>query len=409
MTVRPMIPTLSATSLALLAGALLLAPAQLRAQDGDARWLPWVGCWETTADAGEASAAVCFRPDGVGVEVLTVVDGAVAARDVLRADGQPREQSAEGCSGTEAVDFSDDGRRIYLTSEQVCEGGTRRSATGIIAMVSPAAWIDVKSVEVEGERLAMVQLYRPASPATLQGAGLEGLTAGREMALRTARIAASIPPSPDDVVEASRRVHAEAVQAWLAEAAEPFELNARLLQEMAGSGVASETLDVMVAVSYPDRFVLNQGARADRGAAVEASARTREAMEAYGMEVHDTYRGTRSPFFWDPFYASAYGFRYGYGRLGYGYGIDSFGYGFDPYLGWLGYRPTVVVVEPEGGSRGRVVNGRGYTRRGTSYPTGRSGTVGGATRSGEASGTTGTGSTTRRAKPRGGGGDGGSR
>jgi hypothetical protein len=402
---RPMTAILAA--LAVAAGALLL-PGGVSAHEGDARWLPWVGCWEpTSAEAGDA--LMCFRPDGEGVELLTVTGGEVTSSEALRADGLARERSAEGCSGSDVVAFSDDGRRIFMTSDQVCEGGVQRSASGIISMVSPTAWIDVKSVDVEGERLAMVQLYRLVEGEALEASGLAGLTAGREMAVRTARVAAASTPTAAQVVEASARVDELAVQAWLAEAADPFSLSAGLLERLADAGVPPTTIDVMVAVSYPDRFVLDREARLSAAPPARGVDRGRDARDAYGM-----YRGSRSPFYWDPFFMSAYGYRYGY--LGYGGGYGAPGYGYYPYGGWLGYRPTIVVVEPESSQRGRVVNGQGYTRgrtggaspSGVSYPTGRSGTVGAPSRgsTGSAGASTATPPPTRKAKPRGGGGGG---
>lgn len=395
------IPTLhlsAAAAFGVLAMAALAAPVQ--AQEGDDRWLPWTGCWEpASAEAfqDEARGMLCFRPTADGVEMLTVESGEVTATEVLRADGVRREHAAEGCSGTESVRFADDGRRLFLQSEQRCDGGAVRTASGIIAMVSPSAWIDVKSVDVEGERFAVAELYYAVPAERLEGSGLQALTAGREMAVETARVAAARAITPAQVVEASRAVDEQAVQAWLAEAADPFGLDASLLASLADEGVPPGTIDVMVAVSYPDRFALNRESvepRADRD-------RHADARRAYGL-----YRGPSSPFHWDPFYMSAYRFRYGY--LGYGY---SGGYGYDPYGRWGYYQPTVVIVQPEAGERGRVINGQGYTRsrggsasggaRGASYPTRGTGTVGAPSRG---SGSTGTAVPTRRAKPRGGGG-----
>lgn len=395
-----------------LGGFALALPAALSAQDGDARWLPWVGCWQASSPAVDGSDAgmVCFRPDGEGVELLTVHDGEIVSSESLLADGEPRERAAEGCSGVEAVRFSDDGRRIFMTSDQQCEGGTARSASGIIAMLSPNAWLDVKSIDVEGERLALVEVYRLVDDRQLEGTGLAGLTAGREMAIGSARVAAASSITPAQVAEASRRVHEQTVQAWVAEGADPFSLSAAVVERLAAEGVAPATIDVMVAVSYPDRFMIDREARADHAPAARSLNRTREAQEAYGL-----YRGPRSPFHWDPFFMSAFRFRYGY-DMGYGYGGYGYGgYGYGPYGGWVGYQPTVVVVEPESGPRGRVINGQGYTRSraggtsrgasgatGATYPTARSGAVGSTSRGGSSS----TGTTTRRAKPRGGGGGG---
>lgn len=391
------------TGATLAALTLIALPGATQAQEGDSRWLPWAGCWEPASAEPGANGMLCFRPDAEGVELLTVENGTITSTEVLRADGIARERSAEGCLGTESVRFADDGRRIFLQSEQRCEGGASRTASGIIAMVSPSAWIDVKSVDVEGERFAIAEFYYAVPAESLEGTNLQALTAGREMAVQTARVAAARAITPDQVVEASHAVHEQTVQAWLAEAADPFGLDATLLTSLADRGVSPGTIDVMVAVSYPDRFALSRETvepRADRrdGAG--------DARAAYGL-----YRGPSSPFHWDPFYTSALRFRYGY--MGYGYsGFPA--YGYDPYGRWGYYQPTVVIVQPESGPRGRVINGQGYTRsrggtasggaRGASYPTPGSGTVGAPSRG--STGSTGSTEPPRRAKPRGGGGGG---
>jgi hypothetical protein len=401
--------------LATAGAAALLAvatPGQAAAQvgpDGDARWLPWVGCWETTDELGQSSE-VCFRPEGQGVELLTFSDGEQTDVQHLTADGEPRASSVEGCTGHDAVHFSEDGRRLFLTSEQVCDGDVSRSASGIIAMITPEVWIDVKSVDVEGERMAMIQLYRPAAGDALGRAGLTGVLENQGRAIRTARMAAARAPRPDDVIEASALVHDETVHAWLAEAAEPFDLDARTLTRLADADVAPETIDVMVAVSYPQHFTLNASDAGD----VRAAADTRDARDAYGME-----RGPRSPFHWSPFYSSAYRYRYGFGYdpffySGYGYGYG--GYGGFGYYGGGGYLPRVIVVQPNVDDGGRAINGRGYTRGSGGSATGRRAVPRGAPNPGAVRGrpgsSTGTASpppTTRmtpprKAKRRGGGG-----
>ena len=40
----------------------------------------------------------------------------------IRADGIDRQTSREGCDGWERTSFSDDGHRVYLRAEFVCEG-----------------------------------------------------------------------------------------------------------------------------------------------------------------------------------------------------------------------------------------------------------------------------------------------
>lgn len=380
---------------AVLAAALLLPADGARAQeDIDARWLPWLGCW---SEVGAGEALLCIRPasstaGAEDVELVTVRDGEVAGTSRLRADGVARETTREGCTGTERAEFSSDGHRVYLRSDFVCEGEVDRQGTGMIAMVSPSEWIRVETVEVAGETAAVTRRYGEAPEAATEGTDLEDATAGREMAVRSARRAAASRPSVEDLVEAGEQVDPEAVRTWVAERDRPLEVDAEKLTRLADAGVPEEVIDVVVAVSFPEQFALDRDARGrDAGGA----------GPAYRGRFGSPYGG-RGHFYRDPFY----------------YGYTPFGYGFGRFGWWYGsHRPTVVVVTPrddDGGGGGRVVNGRGYTRssaparepaaaRGAGFPSRGSVTPSGATSGGS-------GSTGRKAKPRDGGssGDGGS-
>lgn len=367
-----------------LASALLLPTGSARAQQAetDARWLPWLGCWSEVGTSGEL---LCLRPGrgGQGVELVTVRDGQVSGVELLLADGTARETSREGCTGTERAEFSSDGHRVYVRSDFVCEGDVNRTGTGLMAFVAPAEWVRVQAVEVAGETAAVTERYRKVPEAAAADAGLEPVTAGREMAVRTARQAAAAPPTTDDLVEAGGRVDAEAVKTWVAERDEPLDVDAGKLARLADAGVADEVIDVVVAVSFPERFAVDRDARGRVGGA-GPGYRGRFGADLYG----------RRPFYRDPF----------------SYGYTPFGYRFGSYGWWYGTRsPTVIVVRPrddDGVGDGRVVNGRGYTRgsgtdpRPASPAAGIEAPSGGSVSpSGMSSGRS-SGSTGRKAKPR---------
>lgn len=385
-------------ALALVAGSATQAAAQTTSL------LPWVGCWE--AEGAPTDAALCVRPtgDAGSVEILRVEDGAIAAREVLWADGQRHETVREECEGWESGTFSADGRRVFLQSEHACEDGTVRKGAGVMALTGGDQWLDVRTLEVAGEPTAWVQRYGRSYGEAAELVGVADLLAERAMTVRAARAAAGAELDLDDVLEASAILPAEAVEAWLAETGDGFDVDAESLIAMDDAGVSDRVIDVVVALSNPGTFRL-----ADGGAMrVEGEDDGRGVRRGYG----NAWGGS---FFWDPFgyrryrYSpySAYGYGYGYG----GYGSGYYGYGY-------GYRPTIVVIEPrQQDSGGRVVNGRGYTRRsGSSSPAPRpaSGSTmsrpstGGSSSASPSRGSTGSSSgSTRKAKPRGGKGPGG--
>jgi len=351
----------------ILAGALLLtaAAAPVRAQDVvDARWLAFVGCWEPVGVEAEA-ALLCFRPEGQGVEMLNITAGQVTSSEVLVADGEPRDVSAEGCEGSESVEFSADGRRAFTRSEFVCEGDVARSGTGVMSVISPTEWVDVRSLSIGDEPVAWVQRYRLVGADRLAEEGIDEPAAGLQTAVSTMRLAAATDVRIDDVEEAVDRIAAKAVEAWLVANQDELRLDADELVRLADSGVPESVIDVMVAVSYPDRFVIEPGEAPDQASSVRGD------RSAYG------YRGYRS-FMWDPFYSR-------YGGLGYSsFGYSPFGY-FGSGLGYYGYTPTRIIVDRRPvETGGYFVRGQGYTR-----------------------GSSSAGGTGRVARPRGGGGGGG--
>lgn len=318
----------------LLIGALALAaPRGAEAQERDPRWLPWMGCWQPVAeDPGDA--LLCVRPTEGGVEMTEMEGTEVRSTRAVRADGREDALEADGCTSIARASFSEDGRRIYTHARQSCDGGAAVEASGLIAMVSPTEWIDVQA-QAEGESgLSWTRRYRRVSAERTRAAGFEDLAVDESAPARRARGAAASTADVDDVIEATRAVDAEAVRAWIAAMADPFDLDARRLVRLADAGVPSSVIDVMVAVSYPDRFALSRDGDVDRlgGEAPRAGRRSR----GYPIPVYGGYYGYRG--YYDPYF-------------------------YDPYYGYYG-SPSVIIVEPrpDPDPNAKVVKGRGYTR-----------------------------------------------
>ena len=408
---------IAGATLAGLLVTLMAAPALAQDANYDARWLPWLGCWEASMAPPDADAPMlCLRADADvdGIEMLTVVDGEIVSRETILADGVNRQVSREGCDGRESTTLSDTGYRVYLSSDFICEGGVGRSSTGLMSMASPTEWLDVRSVEVAGETVPWVLWYQLASPEAVDAAGIDGIGADRIMAQQSARMAASAPLTIDDVVEVSSRIEATAVEAWLVESGGAFDLDADVLVSMADADVPSSVIDMVVAVSYPDRFVVDQGLEGDPELEVaDYSQRRGYGRGAWsGGSIYGPGYGRYSdryiydPYFLSPFYSpyAGYGYYSPYGHgIGFGGGISGWGFG---YNGYRPYRNTVVFVS--GGDRnedtGRAVRGRGYSRGGTQPASDgarqRPSSSGGASAAPSRSGSSGSKSSGRKAKRR---------
>jgi hypothetical protein len=391
------------------------------AQDVDDRWMAFLGCWEPTSDEADAGL-LCVRPLEGGVELFTVVDGEVTTSDVMVANGEQRTRSMEGCRGSETSEFSADGRRVFTRSEFVCGESLPRSSTGVMSLTAPTQWLDVRSMDVDGEQVAWVQEYQLVGPERMAEAGVEDATEGLGLAVRAARMSAARRITLTEVREAAQRIESKAVEAWVASRGDRFEVDADALIQLADDGVAESIIDVVVAVSYPETFSI--GADADAWALSNSELR---ASRAGGTSAYGTRYGfgARS-FYWDPFYYGSWGYNpynsYRGIRLmefGNGYGFNTGGYpyygGYNPYGGgyggWGGRYVTVQVERTSSTESARVVNGRGYRRAGGSgstasstgsYGGGGSGASSGGLSSGGGSvGSSGGSSGSRRtAKPR---------
>jgi hypothetical protein len=354
-----------AKSLALLsvlcAGVAMPATAQQ-----DSRWTAFVGCW-VPAGADDGAGLLCFRPAGAGVEMFNVAGGEVTASEPVVADGQARQVSAEGCTGSERVEFSEDGMRAFTRSEFQC-GSESRQGSGVMSFVTASEWIDVRALTVAGDPVAWAQAYQAATSGQVAAQGIADPAASSEELIRAARVRAARPIETLDVEEAAQRVEPRAVEVWVAAHETPFDLDGDELVRLADSGMPESVIDVMVAVSYPDRFVLSP-----EGTASEAEP-TQMVDNAYGYR-----RGYRS-YLWSPFWGPSY--RYSpYSRFGYyGYGFDGYG----GYGGYWGYAPATIIVRPAPTvevPRGRIQPGRGYVR-----DSGSSGSSGGSARPASSSG-----------------------
>jgi len=330
---------------ALLLAALAL-PAHAQQAVGSSGWLAFVGCWEPMGAEGEAGL-LCFRPSGDGVEMSNHYEGEVTATEFLTADGVARPVTAEGCTGTESVDFSEDGRRVFTASAFQCEGGESRTGTGIMSFISPSQWIDVRSLTVDDEPVAWVQRYTAATTESLRDHAVEDPMTLDRANIRARRLLVARDIDMEDVEEALARVDPEGMKAWLATHETELDVDAQTLVRLSDQGVPDDVIDVMVAVSFPERFAVTPEG-------VPTAVRDRIATNAYEQGRPVRYRS----FLYDPFYAP-FGYRYGYAPYGYSrFGYYGYGYG-----GYYGYVPASVVVIDRAETRpagGRIVRGSGY-------------------------------------------------
>jgi len=342
----------------LLLGSAAAAGAQsTQLAAADARWTPWVGCWQPSArDAAAAQApnkaapVVCFvpAPGNATVDLVTVNGGTVGTPERVDANGSRREVSRDGCNGWETAEFSPDAKRIYLKSEHQCTGNRMRTSTGVMSITPTGEWLDVQSVKVDANSGVRVVHYGRVPVPEALSADLRTAIEHGSLAPSVAALESRDSVSIADVVEATKRVDPLVVQTWLVQLGQGFNVDAKRLAELADAKVPANVVDVMVALSYPRAFAINL-AQADGQIIPTGNQAQANAQEALGI-------GPTVFMSYDPMWSS-YGYYSRYSMNGY--------YNNGNYGTYYQARPVIVtrpVAAPESESRGRMVRGSGYTR-----------------------------------------------
>ncbi len=324
----------------------------------DARFANWLGCWRLEDDLAGTGARLCITPDTPGVRLETVVGKVSGATEILRTDGVARPITDTECKGSERAEWSRDGQRVFRYTDVTCGAEPPRKVTSIAFLKGGPSWINVQFVEGGPNKTVRVQRYRRALDQKLADGSLAMQVVGSATRALTE---ADTLWNVDDVIEATGKVPAEAVQAAVAEAKGRFVINKKTLVAMADAGVAENVIDLMIGLAYPERFVVER-----RGSGM--------ASAPVGISMGGGYY---DPFMSPIMFGNSYADCYGHDTYGYRSYYSSCGYSpysnFYPYNGYGYYYPNSggwVIVDNGTGTgtgtgtpapEGRVVNGRGYT------------------------------------------------
>lgn len=334
------------TGLLLLTFALVAVPA--RAQSTDARWAPWLGCWtlatENLRDGASQDARRTARPSSVdeGAPRVCVTRAADGARfettvgiqssidQTIVADGAARPVTDAECTGTKRAQWSKSGLRLFSSADISCQGEAGQRRVSGLSLIAPNGdWLDIQTVALGSrETISIKRYYRDAA------------------ATRSAFPSVASPAfTLAEVKDAAGNVSTAAIEAALVETGAGFNLTAKSLKDLHSGGVPERVIDLIVALSYPEKFVVQ---RAARGVPSPATIY----RDPFGPGWSYGYPYSYNSFYGSPYFYEPFGWR----------GYSAFGYSmFDS--------PVVYVVDAGGGSGGsapdgpgRAVNGQGYTR-----------------------------------------------
>jgi uncharacterized membrane protein YgcG len=265
---------------------------------------------------------ICVAPGDApnALDMTVLVDDQVVEAETLVTDGSRQPVSGGGCDGWIRSLLSEDRRRLYLQSETSCADDKSMNLTGVSMMVSGGRWVDIHVLKIDGKRELVIRRYRPVS------AEIARLPGALPTAMHAVRMDAAARLSVDNVVEALQVVDPAVVEAMLLESKSSFGIDSDLLLRLNDAGVPGEIIDLMVALSFPEYFAIEDGAVA------------RQPEVYYGS-------------YWSPWYPY-YGYGYWYGH-------------------YYHHRYPRGGVHPGEGHGGKVISGRGYVSvRQTSKPSG---------------------------------------
>jgi hypothetical protein len=312
------------------------------------------------------------RPDAV--RLTTTVESQATLEDTIVADGARHPLREPGCEGAQRAEWSSNGLRLFARAELTC-GVASRIVSGM-AMIDPSRlWTDVQVVEEDGQETIRVRRYRRAPDQAEATASLPRPEQARALGT-LARHAATL--TIDEVKEVARKLPLSGLEAVLLETGASFPLNSARLVELDEAGVPDRIIDLMVALSFPNRFVIERRSSGGGGSA----------PMGYGFAYGSMYDW---PYYYAPFGYSTFG-RY-----------DTYYYGSPGYV--------VVDARPAGpqpSGQGRVVDGSGYTRVRSREPQGIA-SAGGGSGAGTTGSSSGGGTVSSGGYSGGSGGDGGGR
>jgi hypothetical protein len=333
---------------AIVAGfALLLLAVPAQAQTADARWESWLGCWELTADnVREAAPAadrapagtptlqrrgavlprVCVTRDGPGARFETTVSGQAALDHTIIADATDHPLTDADCRGTQRAEWSRDGLRFFSRADLTCtDDQAPRVVSGLSMLAADGTWLDIQAIAIGSRDTVRVRRYYRAAG---------------EPAVSRATIAAAVL-SLDDVKEASGKVAARALEAALVETSAGFDLKGRTVLDLDQAGVPDSVIDLIVALSYPQRFVVERRSGGGGGGTTTFINDPFMVGWAFGYpRFYDDY-------YYSPYYYTPFGYRGSFGAYG-----DDF----------VGVAVAGAAPGPQPSGAGRVVDGQGYTR-----------------------------------------------
>jgi len=362
---------------------LLLVPGTSAAQTGtdaiaDPAILPWLGVWTAMDETPAPVTTVIEISPGVNGRGLSITtkDANQPASEIILPDGISRTFESQNCTGLRAYQWEKQTGLLLGTSEMKCQSETYNILT-LKMMTSANRMTDILVIKTPNQTRLAIRRFAFEKMLPSEGE----LSSGQEsLVLRTALAA---PWDLDKIIHLSRTLEPIVLEAALLEKDLQVKLDANSLRKMKSAGTPDSIIDLLVAMSAPDKF------RIEKNDQVAVSTAPSSGPENRGTY---SYPYMAPPYYYGGYYYHPWGYYWSYG--------SPFWWGYPIYY----YPPSVSI--PGGGngggggtggsgqssySEGRLSSGSGYVQvvprdtghqavpRGSATPGGYSSSAGGWT------------------------------
>jgi len=319
----------------------------------DTRLLPWIGSWRLVSDKVNSSESELEKDflltisPGSNENTITMKgyrDDTPLAEEVIIVDGLRHQLIDDKCTGWYEYSWSENGKRLLFNSESICPGDPPRLISGMSIFDDNGYWLDIQLLRNGVEKATNIRKYRNVDNDSVT---LSAINANR---ISSSRSAVSKDFSINEIIKLSSKVESEVLEAALLETGKSFPINSKKLRHIADSEVPARVVNLMVALSFPEKFDV-------QGKAISL---------ARGTGIRKEYQYFRTPYNYCSYNRNYFPWHWASSTcVPYGYS----------YLGWYAeperYYPLwtwpYYYTGGGGGAReidnGRLISGRGYTSR----------------------------------------------
>jgi len=239
----------------LLVPLLLLIPEASVAQTdteavADIAILPWLGVWTAIDDPPASGTTVLeIRPgaDGRGLDITTKNADQPVSENIIP-DGVSRPAESRVCTGTRTYQWEKQAGVLLGKSEIACQGEASYDIFTLKMMTAADRMADILVIKTSDQTRLAVRRF--AFEKELQAAG-DFFRAQESLVLRTALAA---PWDLDKIINLSKNVETVVLEAALLEKNLQVQLDTKSLRKMKSSGTPDSIIDLLVALSAPDKF-----------------------------------------------------------------------------------------------------------------------------------------------------------